>query len=92
MTPLAHLVALPVRYPTRVPDQLGLPALADNVAEGFVLKPDREPHKPPSRLPLLLRPLSPFVDPIAQRHELRIGVRVTGLRVRQGRRGLCCCL
>ncbi len=34
------LSRLPVRYPTTVPSLLGLPAIADNVAEGFVLKPD----------------------------------------------------
>lgn len=34
------LSRLPVRYPTTVPQRLGLPEIADNVAEGFVLKPD----------------------------------------------------
>ena len=32
--------ALPVRFATLVPAQLGLPAIAGNVAEGFVMKPD----------------------------------------------------
>jgi len=36
----AELEALPVRFPTRVPALFGLPPIADNVAEGFVLKPD----------------------------------------------------
>lgn len=34
------LSKLPVRYPSTIPGLLGLPALADNIAEGFVLKPD----------------------------------------------------
>lgn len=38
--PRAELEALPVRFPTRVPALLGLPPIADNMAEGFVLKPD----------------------------------------------------
>jgi Rnl2 family RNA ligase len=38
--PRAQLESLPVRFPSRVPQLLGLPYLADNVAEGFVLKPD----------------------------------------------------
>lgn len=45
-----QLEALPVRYPTTVPEQLGLPALPDNVAEGYVLVPDR-------RLPAKARPV-----------------------------------
>lgn len=35
-----ELAALPVRYPSHVPERLGLPPLADNLAEGYVLKPD----------------------------------------------------
>ena len=31
-----------MRYPSRVPARLGLPELPDNVAEGYVLKPDAE--------------------------------------------------
>ncbi len=38
--PRATLERLPVHFPTRVPALLGLPPLADNIAEGFVLKPD----------------------------------------------------
>jgi Rnl2 family RNA ligase len=40
--PRRALASLPVRYSTRVPELLGLPPLPDNVAEGFVLKPDVE--------------------------------------------------
>jgi Rnl2 family RNA ligase len=35
-----ELMTLPVRFPTRLPALLGLPALENNVAEGLVLKPD----------------------------------------------------
>jgi Rnl2 family RNA ligase len=38
--PRAELERLPVRFPSRVATLLGLPPIADNVAEGFVLKPD----------------------------------------------------
>jgi Rnl2 family RNA ligase len=38
--PRATLELLPVRFVTRVPQQLGLPEIVGNVAEGFVLKPD----------------------------------------------------
>jgi Rnl2 family RNA ligase len=34
-----ELLELPVTFATRVPEQLGLPALADNWAEGMVIKP-----------------------------------------------------
>jgi hypothetical protein len=36
---LHELLALPVTFATRVPAQLGLPALPDNWAEGMVIKP-----------------------------------------------------
>lgn len=36
----SELERLPVRFPSRVPQTLGLPLLADNNAEGFVLKPN----------------------------------------------------
>jgi Rnl2 family RNA ligase len=36
----ASLDGLPVRFPTRIPQQLGLPPLPDNLAEGLVLRPD----------------------------------------------------
>ena len=35
-----ELTRLPVCYATTVPEQLGLPPIADNVAEGFVMCPD----------------------------------------------------
>lgn len=38
--PRSAVDALPVRFPSRVPAQLGLPALPDNTAEGLVLRPD----------------------------------------------------
>lgn len=38
--PRATLSTLPVRAPTRMPALLGLPPIADNIAEGLVLKPD----------------------------------------------------
>lgn len=36
---MAELEALPTRAPTRVPGLLGLPPIADNIAEGLVIKP-----------------------------------------------------
>ncbi|MFI6289901.1 RNA ligase family protein [Streptomyces sp. NPDC051018] len=39
---LHKLQELPCAFPTRVPDALGLPGLADNFAEGYVLKPAGE--------------------------------------------------
>ncbi|MFY0531588.1 RNA ligase family protein [Nannocystis pusilla] len=38
--PRPHVEAAPTRAPTRVPALLGLPALADNFAEGLVVRPD----------------------------------------------------
>jgi Rnl2 family RNA ligase len=38
--PRGSLEQLPVRFATHVPARLGLPPLADNMAEGVVLKPD----------------------------------------------------
>lgn len=35
-----ELERLPIRFPTRVPAEFGLPQIPGNVAEGFVLKPD----------------------------------------------------
>ncbi|MGW2251119.1 RNA ligase family protein [Kitasatospora sp. NPDC001660] len=40
--PLNVLQDLPSAYPTRLPALLGLPALADDLAEGYVLKPAGE--------------------------------------------------
>jgi Rnl2 family RNA ligase len=45
-----ELVELPVRYPSTVAGLLDLPAIPDNLAEGYVLKPDAE-------LPARTRPL-----------------------------------
>ncbi|MCX4545618.1 RNA ligase family protein [Streptomyces sp. NBC_01565] len=39
---LAEVGRLPVEFPTRLPGLLGLPALADNQAEGIVVKPAGE--------------------------------------------------
>ncbi|WP_030925668.1 RNA ligase family protein [Streptosporangium amethystogenes] len=36
----SELDALPVRFPSRVPQALGLPSIQDNLAEGIVLRPD----------------------------------------------------
>ncbi|GAT71371.1 RNA ligase [Planomonospora sphaerica] len=52
------LDALPVRFPTRVPQSLGLPALAGNLAEGLVLRPDAP--LTPSRRPVLKRKIEEF--------------------------------
>jgi hypothetical protein len=38
--PRAALESLPVRFPSRVASLLRLPTIAQNIAEGFVLKPD----------------------------------------------------
>ncbi|MER7794417.1 RNA ligase family protein [Streptomyces sp. NPDC097640] len=40
--PLNRLQDLPCAFPTRVPALFGLPELADNLAEGYVLKPGGE--------------------------------------------------
>ncbi|MFJ9842195.1 RNA ligase family protein [Kitasatospora sp. NPDC101155] len=48
--PLNTLQELPVTFPSRVPALLGLPELADNLAEGYVLKPAGEwPEAGPAR-------------------------------------------
>ncbi len=39
--PRGDLLRLPVASPTRLPARFGLPPLADNIAEGLVLRPDR---------------------------------------------------
>ncbi|WP_449062677.1 RNA ligase family protein [Planomonospora algeriensis] len=52
------LDALPVRFPTRVPRSLGLPALAGNLAEGLVLRPDAP--LAPARRPVLKRKIEEF--------------------------------
>jgi len=48
--PRADLESLPVQFPSRVPAILGLPPIANNFAEGFVLKPD-------TAMPLDARPI-----------------------------------
>ncbi|MCA9684182.1 MAG: RNA ligase [Myxococcales bacterium] len=58
-----ELVQLPVRYPSRVPEQLGLPALpgeVSNLAEGYVLKPDLE--LAPARRPVVKHKIPEFDD------------------------------
>ena len=39
---LDEVLALPVTFPTRVPECFGLPPLADNLAEGLVIRPYEE--------------------------------------------------
>lgn len=60
----AELEHLPVRFPSRVPAQLGLPplpaAVGDNFAEGLVLKPDQ--RCAPSERPVIKRKLPEFDD------------------------------
>lgn len=58
--PRRELVQLPVRYPSRVPEQLGLPPLPNNVAEGFVLKPERE--LAPGDRPVVKHKIPEFCD------------------------------
>jgi len=55
---LAELLALPVTFATRVPLQLGLPALPENWAEGMVIKPweAETPLAEPSRVVKRKRP------------------------------------
>jgi Rnl2 family RNA ligase len=62
---LAELLALPVEFPTRLPGRLGLPVLADNHAEGMVLRP-RDLVEP---RPLLKRKREEFAE--AAYHEAR---------------------
>ncbi|MGC5010179.1 RNA ligase family protein [Streptosporangium sp. DT93] len=54
----SDLDALPVRFPSRVPRALGLPALADNVAEGIVLRPDAP--SAPGRRPIVKLKIEEF--------------------------------
>jgi Rnl2 family RNA ligase len=56
--PRGDVDAHPVRFATRVPAQLGLPALADNVAEGLVLKSDARAR--PDERPVLKRKIPEF--------------------------------
>jgi Rnl2 family RNA ligase len=54
------LEQLPVRFPTRVPALHGLPPIAGNVAEGFVLKPDA--RMPAATRPAVKRKIPEFDD------------------------------
>jgi len=55
-----ELERLPVRFPTLVPALLGLPPLADNYAEGYVLKPARE--APFASRPVVKRKIPEFSE------------------------------
>jgi Rnl2 family RNA ligase len=56
----AELTRLPVRYSTRVPGRFGLPELAGNIAEGYVLKPDGE--LPAAARPVVKHKIPEFTD------------------------------
>ncbi len=56
--PRSQLEALPVRYPSRVAGSLGWPALADNFAEGVVLKADVTAA--PAHRPVVKRKIEEF--------------------------------
>jgi Rnl2 family RNA ligase len=56
----AELEQVPVRFPTRVPAWFGLPPIADNFAEGIVLKPDA--RCAPADRPVIKRKLPDFDD------------------------------
>jgi Rnl2 family RNA ligase len=74
---LDELLELPVEFATRVPAQLGLPALPDNWAEGMVIKPwDVEAPLADAR-PVLKRKRPEFAE---TRDELApaVGARSTG--------------
>lgn len=58
--PRSELERLPVRYPTRAPATLGLPSIVDNVAEGFVLRPDVS--APPAARPAVKRKIPEFSE------------------------------
>ena len=51
---------IPIAAPTEVPARLGLPALANNLREGYVLKPDR--RMPADGRPIVKRKLPDFDD------------------------------
>ncbi|GAA0851363.1 RNA ligase family protein [Streptosporangium amethystogenes subsp. fukuiense] len=54
----SELDALPVRFPSRVPQALGLPGLPGNLAEGIVLRPDVP--LPPDRRPTVKLKIEEF--------------------------------
>jgi hypothetical protein len=56
----AELERVDVRFPSRVPAWFGLPPIADNFAEGLVLKPDQ--RCAPSERPVIKRKLPEFDD------------------------------
>jgi Rnl2 family RNA ligase len=56
----AELERVEVRFPTRVPAWFGLPPLAENLAEGVVLKPDA--RCAPEERPVIKRKLPEFDD------------------------------
>nr|WP_263429324.1 RNA ligase family protein [Nannocystis pusilla] len=56
--PRPHVEAAPTRAVTRVPAQLGLPALADNFAEGLVVRPDARAR--PGARPTYKRKIAEF--------------------------------
>lgn len=56
----SELESVPVRAPTRFPSMLGLPVIADNIAEGIVLKPDM--RLAPSERPVSKRKIDEFDD------------------------------
>lgn len=54
------LESVPVRAQTRFPPGLGLPPIADNIAEGIILKPDM--RMAPSERPVIKRKIPEFDD------------------------------
>lgn len=56
----SELESVPYRAPTRFPALLGLPTIADNIAEGIVLKPDM--RLAPSARPVIKRKIPEFDD------------------------------
>jgi len=58
--PRGDLLTLPVAAPTRLPARFGLPEVADNIAEGLVLRPDR--RGAPGSRGLLKRKIETFDD------------------------------
>lgn len=56
----SELESVPVRAPTRFPALLGLPPIADNIAEGLILKPDV--RLAPAERPVSKRKITEFDD------------------------------
>ena len=56
----SELESVPVRAPTRFPTLLGLSPIAENIAEGVILKPDI--RLAPSERPIIKRKISEFDD------------------------------